>query len=152
MKSLFHRSNPSTSISTASTTMARKPSTKPSQEPVLKSDPPLIGHWDSAHTTIGAGVAIFHLASSRVVLCYHTHHHYWFLPKGRRDANEDSGAGAEREGFEEVLTSPQLCPSNIRLKGDLVRLPQPPSPSSPPNLPTQTPQPIIHLHSHTLRH
>ena len=84
------------------------PSTRPSQEHVLKSDPPLIGHWDSAHTTIGAGVAIFHLASSRVVLCYHTHHDYWFLPKGRRDANEDTGAGAEREGFEEVLTDSHL--------------------------------------------
>ena len=129
--------------------MAEKASTEPS---VLKSDPPLIGRWDSAHTTIGAGVAIFHLASSRVVLCYHTHHHYWFLPKGRRDANEDTGAGAEREGFEEVLTSPQLCSPTISLKGNLVRLPQPPSPSSPANPPTQTPQPIIELSSHTLRH
>ena len=129
--------------------MAEKPSTTPS---VLKSNPPLIGHWDSAHTTIGAGVAIFHLASSRVVLCYHTHHHYWFLPKGRRDANEDTGAGAEREGFEEVLTSPQLCFPTIGLKGNLVRLPQPPSPSSPANPPTQTPQPIIEVGSHTLRH
>ena len=105
MKSLFHRSKPSGFISTIPTIMP----TKPTQEPVLKSDPPLIGHWDSAHTTIGAGVAIFHLASSRVVLCYHTHHHYWFLPKGRRDANEDTGAGAEREGFEEVLTNCHLC-------------------------------------------
>lgn len=152
MKSLFHRSTPSKSIPTTSTTMAKEPSTTPSPEPVLKSDPPLIGHWDSAHTTIGAGVAIFHLASSRVVLCYHTHHHYWFLPKGRRDANEETGAAAEREGFEEVFTDLQLCPSNIKLKGYLVRLPQPPSPSSPPNPPTQTRQPIIHLRSHTLRY
>lgn len=67
-----------------------------------KPDRPIIGNWDSAHTTIGAGVAIFHLASSRVVLCYHSIDHYWFLPKGRRDCGEDTGAGAEREGYEEV--------------------------------------------------
>ena len=151
MKLLFHRSKPSNSISTTVTTMAKKPSTKPSQEPVLKSDPPLIGQWDSSHTTIGAGVAIFHLASSRVVLCYHTHHQYWFLPKGRRDANEDTSASAEREGFEEVLRSPQLCFPTSGLKVNLVRLPQPPSPSSPPNPPTQTQQPIIHLRNYPLR-
>jgi len=78
----------------------------------LKSDPPIIGNWDSAHTTIGAGVAIFHLASSRVVLCYHSVDKYWFLPKGRRDAGEDTGAGAEREGFEEV-TRPSTRPSSV---------------------------------------
>lgn len=150
MKSLFHRANPSISTSTTSKTMAMKPSTNPSQEPILKSNPPLIGQWDSAHTTIGAGVAIFHLASSRVVLCYHTRHHHWFLPKGRRDTNEDTGAGAEREGFEEVLTSPQLCSPTSGLKVNSVRLPQPPSPSSSPNPPTQTQQPIIHLRKNPL--
>ena len=67
-----------------------------------KADPPVVGNWDSANTTIGGGVAIFHLASSRVVLCYHSVHKYYFLPKGRRDASEDTGSGAEREGFEEV--------------------------------------------------
>ena len=69
---------------------------------VPEADPPIVGNWDSSSTTIGAGVAIFHLASSRVVLCYHSTHKYYFLPKGRRDANEDTGSGAEREGFEEV--------------------------------------------------
>ena len=69
------------------------------------SDPPIVSNWDSAHLTIGAGVAIFHLASSRVVLCYHSVDKYFFLPKGRRDASEDSGSGAEREGFEEVIPS-----------------------------------------------
>lgn len=78
------------------------PNTEESLEPRFKSDHPITGNWDSAHTTIGAGVAIFHLASSRIVLCYHSVDEYWFLPKGRRDANEDSGAGAEREGYEEV--------------------------------------------------
>ena len=71
---------------------------------IPKADPPVTGNWDGANTSIGAGVAIFHLASCRVVLCYHSTHKYYFLPKGRRDASEDTGSGAEREGFEEVGT------------------------------------------------
>lgn len=78
-------------------------------ESIPTSDPPTIGNWDSAHITIGAGVAIFHIASSRVVVCYHPVHKYWFLPKGRRDASEDTGSGTEREGFEEVY-HPQKVP------------------------------------------
>jgi hypothetical protein len=53
----------------------------------------------------GGGVAIFHLKSERVVICSEEDRHgktYYFLPKGRRDAGEDSARGAEREGFEEV--------------------------------------------------
>ena len=69
---------------------------------IPQPDPPIVSNWDSANTTIGAGVAIFHLASSRVVLCYHSVDKYYFLPKGRRDASEDTGSAAEREGFEEV--------------------------------------------------
>lgn len=72
------------------------------REFTLEPDPPVVGNWDSAHTTIGAGVAIFHLAANNVVLCFHSQEGYWFLPKGRRDANEDTASGAEREGFEEV--------------------------------------------------
>lgn len=66
------------------------------------SDEPVIASFDSEHLTIGAGVAIFHLASERVVVCYHPEHDYFFLPKGRRDTNEETGVGAEREGYEEV--------------------------------------------------
>lgn len=66
------------------------------------SDPPVNANFDSSHLTIGAGVAIFHLASSRVIVCRHSIEKYWFLPKGRRDAGEDTARGAEREGFEEV--------------------------------------------------
>ena len=66
------------------------------------SDTPVIANYDCEHLTIGAGVAIFHLASDRVVVCYHSVDDYWFLPKGRRDANEETGVAAEREGFEEV--------------------------------------------------
>lgn len=32
---------------------------------------------------------------------------YWFLPKGRKDVNESSQQGAEREGFEEVRNAPR---------------------------------------------
>ncbi|MCJ1429442.1 hypothetical protein MMC29_007356, partial [Sticta canariensis] len=66
------------------------------------SDPPVKANFDSSHLTIGAGVAIFQLASSCVIICRHSVNNYWFLPKGRRDAGEDTASGAEREGFEEV--------------------------------------------------
>lgn len=82
--------------------MSRKAALYREPNEILQSDPPVVGNWDSANTTIGAGVAIFHLESSRVVLCYHSVDKYYFLPKGRRDASEDTGSAAEREGFEEV--------------------------------------------------
>ena len=75
------------------------------------SDNPVVASFDSEHLTVGAGVAIFHIASSRVVVCYHTIHGYWFLPKGRRDANEETSVAAEREGFEEVYISLQIIRS-----------------------------------------
>ncbi|KAJ4304657.1 hypothetical protein N0V90_000184 [Kalmusia sp. IMI 367209] len=53
----------------------------------------------------GAGVAIFHVKSERVVVCNAVDRRvgrYYFLPKGRRDAGEDTRTGAEREGFEEA--------------------------------------------------
>lgn len=113
MKAIFRRSKPPQTHSTPmSKPMSSSRNAAQLAEHSLKSDPPIIGNWDSAHTTIGAGVAIFHLASSRVVLCYHSVGKYWFLPKGRRDAGEDTGAGAEREGFEEV-TRPSTRPSSV---------------------------------------
>lgn len=45
---------------------------------------------------------IFHLATNRVVVCKDTRNDVWFLPKGRRDASEETGVTAIREGFEEV--------------------------------------------------
>ncbi|KAL8977053.1 MAG: hypothetical protein Q9205_007070 [Flavoplaca limonia] len=78
------------------------------------SNLPVIANFDSAHLTIGAGVAIFHLATSRVVVCYHSKEKYWFLPKGRRDAGEDSVTGAEREGFEESGYRNRLLPIPLR--------------------------------------
>ncbi|KAL8645147.1 MAG: hypothetical protein Q9226_007432 [Calogaya cf. arnoldii] len=78
------------------------------------SNLPVIANFDSAHLTIGAGVAIFHLATSRVVVCYHSKEKYWFLPKGRRDAGENSSTGAEREGFEESGYRNRLLPIPLR--------------------------------------
>lgn len=65
---------------------------------------PLTAQFDSAKFMVGGGVAIFHLATGRVVLCSYEQHgrKVYFLPKGRRDAGEESGTGAEREGYEEV--------------------------------------------------
>lgn len=86
--------------------MGEKPApslTSAEDTPAVSASLPLYARFDSAHLTIGAGVAIFHLATSRVVLCWHTREKYWFLPKGRRDAHEETGCGAEREGYEEVF-------------------------------------------------
>ena len=58
--------------------------------------------FNSGEITISGGVAIFHLATERVVVCYDTKHRFYFLPKGRRDVDEDGRFGAEREGWEEV--------------------------------------------------
>ena len=60
------------------------------------------GSWQTDQLCMGGGVAIFHIATGRVVVCRHSVENRWFLPKGRRDPNEDSRVGAEREGFEEV--------------------------------------------------
>ncbi|KAL9585679.1 MAG: hypothetical protein Q9212_001375 [Teloschistes hypoglaucus] len=78
------------------------------------SHPPVVANFDSTHLVIGAGVAIFHLATSRVVVCYHSRHRYWFLPKGRRDAGEDTDTGAEREGYEESGYRNRLLPLPLR--------------------------------------
>jgi 8-oxo-dGTP pyrophosphatase MutT (NUDIX family) len=62
---------------------------------------PTTANYPSTHLTLGAGVAIFHLRTARVVLCYHSRDHYYFLPKGRKDAGETLEHAACREGFEE---------------------------------------------------
>ncbi|KAI4211354.1 MAG: hypothetical protein LQ351_005909 [Letrouitia transgressa] len=92
-----------------------------------QSDQPVIANFDSNHLTIGAGVAIFHIATARVVVCYHSIGGYWFLPKGRRDAGEDSATGAEREGFEESGYRNRLLPLPLRH-----RQPKPHNASAPP--------------------
>lgn len=85
---------PTTSYNAPSTTAATMPSTP-------ESSPPVTANISAENLTISAGIAIFHLASSRVVLCYHTRDKYYFLPKGRKNVHEDLLAAAEREGFEE---------------------------------------------------
>lgn len=92
LKSSFRKKHDTLSSSSSSTTHSAQ--VQPSR--------PVYASFPSSNLTIGCGVAIFHLASSRVVLCYHTRDKYWFLPKGRRDSGEESGRAAEREGFEEV--------------------------------------------------
>ena len=63
---------------------------------------PVYAEYPAVNFVSASGVAIFHIKTGRVVLCYHTRDKYWFLPKGRRDAGESSTRAAEREGFEEV--------------------------------------------------
>jgi 8-oxo-dGTP pyrophosphatase MutT (NUDIX family) len=74
---------------------------------------PISAQFPSTHFVVGGGVAIFHVASARVVVCRavsRRHEEYFFLPKGRRDAGEESGPGAEREGYEEVRHSASAAP------------------------------------------
>ncbi|CBY00581.1 hypothetical protein LEMA_P017110.1 [Plenodomus lingam JN3] len=65
---------------------------------------PVLAQFPGSDFIVGAGVAIFHIATARVVICRAQDRGstYYFLPKGRRDAGEESGPGAEREGYEEV--------------------------------------------------
>ncbi|KAI5369709.1 Putative NUDIX hydrolase domain-containing protein [Septoria linicola] len=74
---------------------------------------PIAANYSSSNLTIGAGVAIFHLATERVIVVQHTRDRYWFLPKGRRNASEDTGRAAEREGFEESGYRNRLLPLPI---------------------------------------
>ncbi|EAT80745.1 hypothetical protein HBI56_238020 [Parastagonospora nodorum] len=74
---------------------------------------PLIAQYPGDKFVVGGGVAIFHLATSRVVICSAVDRRgakYYFLPKGRRDAGEESGPGAEREGYEESGYRNRLLP------------------------------------------
>jgi hypothetical protein len=67
--------------------------------------PLTVGQFPGDYFVLGGGVAIFHIATGRVVICSARDRRgkeYYFLPKGRRDAGEESGRGAEREGYEEV--------------------------------------------------
>ncbi|KAI9803662.1 MAG: hypothetical protein M1833_000574 [Piccolia ochrophora] len=91
-----------------------QPASHPATETPPASSSPVFADFGSDKLTVSAGVAIFHLASSRVVVCRHSKDRYWFLPKGRRDASEDSGAGAEREGFEESGYRNRLLPIPLR--------------------------------------
>lgn len=79
-----------------------------------KTSLPTAANYPSENLTIGCGAAIFHLASSRVVLCYHSRDHYYFLPKGRKNANETHTSAAEREGFEETGYRNRLLPLPLK--------------------------------------
>jgi hypothetical protein len=94
-------------IQLPSTTYTPAPAMPRAAEPPQSSTTAVTAQYSSEDFVVGGGVAIFHIASQRVVICsqpYRGKKHY-FLPKGRRDAGEDSRTGAEREGYEEVRTS-----------------------------------------------
>jgi hypothetical protein len=80
-------------------------STMPTPAPTPAKSTPVVAQHAGGDFIVGGGVAIFHIATSRVVICSAENRRgetYYFLPKGRRDAGEESGTGAEREGYEEV--------------------------------------------------
>lgn len=82
-----------------------------------KSVAPTFAQYAAEDFVQGAGVAIFHLASARVVVCSAVSRRsgkYYFLPKGRRDAGEDTRAGAEREGYEEVRHHVLIFPTGYK--------------------------------------
>lgn len=91
------------------TSYAAKPRAPPTKAQP-RSSQPLFANYPSESTQLAAGVAIFHVASARVVLCYHARDRYWFLPKGRKDAGETIEQAACREGFEESGYRNRLLP------------------------------------------
>jgi len=93
-----------TAAHSANPTARTGPATATKTTP-FASNLPLRADFADSHFIIGGGVAIFHVASSRVVVCRHSRDRYWFLPKGRRDVGETTAQAAEREGYEEVCMS-----------------------------------------------
>ncbi|MCJ1387714.1 hypothetical protein MMC18_000557 [Xylographa bjoerkii] len=85
----------------------------------IHASPRVSGNFPCSRFVLGGGVAIFHLATARVVVCWHTVERYWFLPKGRRDAGEESNRGAEREGFEESGYRNRLLPIPLETRQPL---------------------------------
>ncbi|KAF2149951.1 hypothetical protein K461DRAFT_281196 [Myriangium duriaei CBS 260.36] len=75
-----------------------------------RSSAPVVANFASSEVVFAAGSAIFHLATGRVVLCRAGDDGGWFLPKGRRDAGEELGITAIREGFEESGYRCRLLP------------------------------------------
>src|SRR5689334_5515020 len=90
-----------------STTFKPTPTMPRAAEPPQSSTIAVAAQYSGEDFVVGGGVAIFHIATGRVVICSAPHRgkKYYFLPKGRRDAGEGSRSGAEREGYEEVCTT-----------------------------------------------
>ena len=76
-----------------------------------RPSPPVTANFSAEAILFAAGAAIFHIAPARVVLCRSSLGGGWFLPKGRRDAGEELGVTAVREGFEEVYFLHRDCMS-----------------------------------------
>ncbi|KDQ23900.1 hypothetical protein PLEOSDRAFT_8992, partial [Pleurotus ostreatus PC15] len=51
---------------------------------------------------LGAGMVIFQDVTWKIVICYETKKHFYFLPRGRKDLGETIEHTALREGWEEV--------------------------------------------------
>ncbi|KAI0742867.1 hypothetical protein C8Q80DRAFT_1191184 [Daedaleopsis nitida] len=78
--------------------------------------------WFAEDFMLGAGMVILQPSSGKVVLLYEARewngqtHHYWFLPKGRKDVGESLGQAALREAHEEsgyrVSFLPLIIPHN----------------------------------------
>ncbi|KAF1924011.1 uncharacterized protein M421DRAFT_73626 [Didymella exigua CBS 183.55] len=82
-------------------------------QPPSSSEEPVFAQFSGEDLVVGGGVAIFHIASTRVVICSAPRKNgkiSYFLPKGRRDAGEDNRTGAEREGYEESGYRNRLLP------------------------------------------
>ncbi|KAI4749057.1 hypothetical protein E4T50_00675 [Aureobasidium sp. EXF-12298] len=92
----------------------------------IQASSPVDKYFPSDSLVIGAGVTIFHLATSRIVICKDTRNGVFFLPKGRKDASEETTITAIREGYEESgyrcrllpLPVPHLQPSPTTLNGN----------------------------------
>ena len=112
-------SNLSKKIRGKTTSQTPSASSQPSKYVTSQDDLPttplVYGHYTSRQFVQSAGVAIFHVATGRVVVCYHPVEKHWFLPKGRKDVGEEIEVAACREGFEgecglpvsDVCASPQ---------------------------------------------
>ena len=114
---------------------------------------PLIAQYPGDRFVVGGGVAIFHLATGRVVICSAVDRRgtkYYFLPKGRRDAGEESGRGAEREGYEEVCIYYSIYYNRFVIGFQLTFLSQSGYRNRLLPLPTQHRQPQAHPRVHAL--
>lgn len=105
---MFSRKSKAPSTTTSNSSASSRTTT--TSPPQTRSSQPIHAYFPSEHTQLAAGVAIFHIASSRVVLCYHARDRYWFLPKGRKDQGETIEQAACREGFEESGYRNRLLP------------------------------------------
>jgi len=86
---------------------------------------------------LGAGMVVIQPSTGKVVVVWDSQHHYYFLPKGRKDVGESIEQAALRECYEEsgyrVDFLPLLSPTNAPFPpGSRPRLGDPPPPNTEP--------------------